>query len=81
MVAFINTVANLITFLLLAYVILSYVMSPFHPVRESLEKIIRPMLDPIRRVMPNTGGVDFSPIVLWLLIRLVANLLINLVRM
>ncbi|WP_067739138.1 YggT family protein [Novosphingobium naphthalenivorans] len=29
-----------------------------------LNAILDPMLNPIRKVMPNTGGIDFSPMVL-----------------
>ena len=31
---------------------------------KALSAIIDPMLNPIRRVMPDTGGIDFSPMVL-----------------
>lgn len=30
----------------------------------ALNAILDPMLRPIRRIMPNTGGIDFSPMVL-----------------
>ena len=30
----------------------------------ALNAILDPLLNPIRRVMPNTGGIDFSPMVL-----------------
>ncbi|MCJ2188095.1 YggT family protein [Novosphingobium beihaiensis] len=29
-----------------------------------LNAILDPMLNPIRRIMPHTGGIDFSPMVL-----------------
>ncbi|MEJ2408767.1 MAG: YggT family protein [Novosphingobium sp.] len=29
-----------------------------------LNAILDPMLNPIRKIMPNTGGIDFSPMVL-----------------
>ncbi|MCJ2179346.1 YggT family protein [Novosphingobium album (ex Hu et al. 2023)] len=29
-----------------------------------LNAILDPLLNPIRKVMPNTGGIDFSPMVL-----------------
>ncbi|WP_091147232.1 YggT family protein [Novosphingobium sp. CF614] len=29
-----------------------------------LNAILDPILNPIRRIMPNTGGIDFSPMVL-----------------
>jgi YggT family protein len=36
-----------------------------------LDRITEPALRPIRRIMPNLGGIDISPIILLLLIFLV----------
>jgi YggT family protein len=33
-----------------------------------LNALTRPVLDPIRRVVPNFGGLDISPIILFLII-------------
>ena len=74
-----NLIVNLIGLLLLVYVVLSFFISPFHPVRESLSRIVDPLLDPIRRVMPPMAGLDFSPLILWLLVRLLDGLLVQLI--
>ncbi|WP_174301701.1 YggT family protein [Caulobacter sp. S45] len=34
----------------------------------TLDQLTEPMLRPIRRFLPNLGGVDISPIILWLLL-------------
>jgi YggT family protein len=68
---------NLLTILVIVHVVLTWVLSPYHPVREILDRIVEPMLSPIRRVMPFTGGLDFSPFVLLLLIQLTGRLLIS----
>ena len=39
-----------------------------------LDRITEPALRPIRRVMPNLGGIDISPIILILLIYFVRDL-------
>ena len=67
-------------FLLLAHVILSYFMSPFHPLRQTLSRIIEPLLAPIRRVLPTVGMIDFSPLVLLILVQFVGMILTNLLR-
>ena len=36
-----------------------------------LNALTEPALRPVRRYMPNTGGVDISPVVLFLLIQLI----------
>jgi len=70
-------VRSLLELLVIAYVILSYVMDYYHPVRRWVDAIVEPMLMPIRRVVPLVGMFDFSPIILWFLIRIVSNLIIK----
>ena len=41
----------------------------------SLVALTEPALRPIRRILPNTGGLDISPIVLFLLILLVEQII------
>ncbi len=43
-----------------------------------LSVFLEPLLGPIRRAMPNTGAVDFSPMVLIIGLRLVSMLLAGL---
>jgi YggT family protein len=40
-----------------------------------LVRATEPVLGPIRRALPNTGGVDFSPMVVMVVILLIASLL------
>ena len=68
---------SLLELLVIAYVILSYVMDYYHPVRRWVNSIVEPMLSPIRRVVPMVGMLDFSPIVLLILIRIISNLIIK----
>lgn len=63
--------------LVLMKVILSYFMDPFHPFRRIVDQIVDPLLDPIRRILPSFGGIDFSPIVLMILINIVFSLIRN----
>lgn len=44
-----------------------------------LFRIVEPALTPIRRILPNLGGVDLSPIVLIFLIYLVEGILMQLI--
>lgn len=48
--------------------VLSWIQ-PFSPVAPVLESLTRPILQPIRRLLKNTGGIDFSPLVAFLLIQ------------
>ena len=42
---------------------------------EALDRILGPLYRPIRRLLPDFGGIDFSPLVLLLLIQIVRMLL------
>jgi YggT family protein len=66
------------TWLLIAYVVLSYFMSPYHPVRQTVNRIVEPFLMPIRRYLPTTGGLDFSPMVLIVLVQVLQYVLTRL---
>jgi YggT family protein len=77
LVLFINSLAQLLVLLVIISVILSYFMDPYHPIRRSIDGVVEPMLSPIRRVVPSLGGLDFSPLVLIILIQLLSNLLIR----
>jgi YggT family protein len=78
LVLFINSLAQLLVLLVIVSVILSYFMDPYHPIRRSIDSVVQPMLDPIRRVVPLIGMLDLSPLILIILIQVVANLLIRL---
>jgi len=73
----IDLISGLIILLLIIHVVLSYFMSPFHQVRQWIDRIIEPLLSPIRRVIPNVGMFDFSPLVLIILLRIVSIILKN----
>lgn len=45
---------------------------------QSVNALLEPLLGPIRRIMPNTGAIDFSPLVLIVLLNIVNIVLENL---
>jgi len=74
----INALSQLLVLLVIVSVILSYFMDPYHPVRRGIDRIVEPLIAPIRRVVPLVGTLDFSPIILIILIQVVASLLVRL---
>jgi YggT family protein len=78
LITIINIVSQLLVLLVFISVILSYFMDPYHPIRRGVDNIVEPMLSPIRRVVPAVGMLDFSPLVLILLIQLLKSLLVTL---
>lgn len=74
-VKLIRVVAEIFTFLVIIQVILSYFMSPFHPIRQTIDQIVEPVLSPIRRRIPPVGMFDFSPLVLIILVQIVVSII------
>jgi len=72
----IDLLAQLLILLVFVSVLLSWFMSPYHPVRMAIDRIIEPMLAPIRRVVPSAGMFDFSPLILMILLELIDRILI-----
>lgn len=42
----------------------------------AVNAILDPLLNPIRRIMPNTGAIDFSPMVLLIILYIIGNIVI-----
>ena len=76
LILFIRVVSQLFIWIVIASALLSFFVPPNHPVREALDRIVAPFLDPIRRIMPQAGGLDFSPLVLILVVDLLSRILI-----
>jgi len=77
LILFINSLSQLLVLLVIVSVILSYFMDPYHPIRRAIDSVVEPLLAPIRRVVPLLGALDFSPLILILLLQVVSNLLIR----
>jgi len=67
----------ILTLVVLIDVVLSFFMSPFAPMRRTLDSLVDPMLAPIRRVVPPVGMFDFSPLVLIILIQIIEEILVR----
>jgi len=84
LVSLLYTVIQLYIYILIASAILSWLIA-FNVVNmrnqvvamiaEALWRLTEPALRPIRRFLPNLGGLDISPVVLILLLIFVQNLL------
>ena len=82
----IDQIINLYIWTLLAYIISSWlvafkIINPWQPVVRMiinfLARLHEPILRQVRRYMPYLGGIDLSPIVLFLAAQFIRNLLIN----
>ncbi len=68
---------QLIVLIVIVDVILGYFLSPYHPLKMTLDRFVEPLLAPVRRIVPLIGMFDFSPLVLIILVQLIATVLIN----
>nr|PZN34622.1 MAG: YggT family protein [Actinomycetota bacterium] len=79
----IGSILDVYSLVVLAWVVLSWIpVSPGHPISKlghALGMLVEPVLQPIRRVIPPLGGagaaIDFSPLILLVLIRLLQGLI------
>lgn len=75
----IQWVINLLTLAIFARVILSFaglIIRPPHPqwlinLDNFVISITEPVLGPIRRMLPNVGGLDFSPMVVLIILLII----------
>lgn len=77
LISVVQTAAWFLILAIIADVVVGYFMSPYHPVRAFLDRVIQPLLRPIQRIIPPMMGIDFSPLLLLLLVQLVETFLIN----
>lgn len=81
-----TTIAGLISIVfrvlylaILARVLVSWVNpNPYHPAVQILYQVTEPILAPIRRYLPPTGMIDFSPLVAIILLEAARLLVLSL---
>ena len=78
-----NSVIGLLIFLVIVNAIISWLIAfdvvnlrnrTAYSIVRALDRMTEPMLRPIRRIMPNLGGIDLSPIILLLLLEFLQQL-------
>jgi Predicted integral membrane protein len=75
----VNLIFEVLTWLVIIRCILSFVRhNPYQPVIRFIYDVTEPIMAPFRRIIPSTGGMDFSPIVVLLAITLVQRIVVSL---
>ncbi len=65
-----HTALDVFFYAILLQVILSWV-NPYTPISGVLDTLTKPILGPIRKVIPSASGIDFSPLVALVLLQMV----------
>ena len=88
LVDIINLLLSVVSWIIIGQVIISWLLA-FNVLNPAsggvraflvaLDRITEPMYRPIRRMLPDFGGIDFSPLVILLLIQIIKKLLAGVV--
>ena len=66
---------------LLARVLLSWVqVDPRNPIINLIHQLTEPLLAPIRRMLPQSGSIDFSPMVAFVVVLIAEQVVLTFLR-
>ena len=69
---------DIYTYIVIGAVIASWIqLPPDNPIGNFLYSMTEPLLAPIRSVLPDMGGIDFSPLVLLFAVRMLRGILLS----
>ncbi|MDA7598732.1 YggT family protein [Alphaproteobacteria bacterium] len=72
---------TLIAYLIIGWLVAFRIINPWQPAvriaTNFLARIHEPILTPIRRLLPDLGGIDISPIIVFLAVQFLRNLLLG----
>jgi uncharacterized protein YggT (Ycf19 family) len=74
----IQMISNVFVLLVVFSVFMPYFLSPTNRFREFVDRLVEPFLSLLRRYIPPISRIDFSPVVLVILVQLVTYLLVAL---
>ena len=72
-------IAQVILSWLLAFNVLNTSSQAIRTVAVAIDRLTAPLYRPIRRMLPDFGGIDFSPLVILILIQVIKRLLAGVV--
>lgn len=80
LIQFLSIFITILTWAILIRVLLSWIpnLSRDNPLVQLLMQITDPVLEPGRRLIPPMGGMDFSPIVVILVLQFLGRMLMSL---
>ena len=83
-----NLLLTILTWIIIIQVILSWLLAfnvlntssqGVRSIAVAMDRITAPLYRPIRRILPDFGGIDFSPLVILILIQVIKKLLAGVV--
>ncbi|MEK6766012.1 MAG: YggT family protein [Planctomycetota bacterium] len=75
--SWVGQLIGLYEIVLIVRIVLTWVPhNPYNPAVTFLHKITEPVLEPVRRVIPSIGGIDVSPIVVFIVLHFIKRVFI-----
>lgn len=75
--ALLSMVLYLYSFVILARVLMSWIqVDPYSPLARTIFNLTEPVLAPIRNLLPQSAGLDFSPIIAMILLQIIGQFLV-----
>ena len=73
-------VLQIYTFILLIRILITWIpnLDPYHPIVQLLFQVTEPVLEPARKLIPPIGMIDISPIVVFIVLGILQDLLMQL---
>ncbi len=73
-------VLQIYTFVLLIRILITWIpnLDPHHPIVQLLFQVTEPVLEPARKLIPSIGMIDISPIVVFIILGILQDLLVQL---
>ncbi len=70
---------SLYSFIILARILMSWfpMLDAHHPIARFLYDATEPVLAPVRQALPAMGGLDFSPVLVLVAIRLIQTMILR----
>ena len=81
LIQFVNILVNILLIAIVARALMSWFPmpsseSPFFIIRQMINQITDPIIEPIRRIMPSMGMLDLSPMVAMILLIVIRSILV-----
>ena len=72
-------VLQIYTFILLIRILITWIpnLDPHHPIVQLLFQVTEPVLEPARKIIPPIGMIDISPIVVFIILGILQDLLVQ----
>jgi len=80
LITIVNSIFRVLVIIVFIYTLLGYFLDRRNTIYQMVGQIVEPMLIPIRKVVPNFGGLDFSPLVLMLLLQFLNMIIVAILR-